>query len=273
RFAEMIHRERQRLALPPDYAARIEKLGAESHWQMTQESQQDDAEFRRTPNAIKGRRSLQLRGAATLVDEADDNRSVRISEDGEFGCLIEANGNQRPFVGDFTLSMFVQPTRLHSGTILVGRRWSGPDEGLSLVASLYTPPGRLARHGGSFPRPGMITRVSDPPRWQHGREDMIEHVMMPLRWSHLTLRRQHDRLSLWINGRSIHERTVAQATPDFKTLVFGSNNANVNTSDWVQRVWVGYIDEIVLFDRALDDNELVLLLGVPNLEGSSTKSL
>jgi len=76
------------------------------------------------------------------------------------------------------------------------------------------------------------------------------------RWCHIAVTREGDVTRLWVDGRPIAERVEAFAFLSLPHMPF-----TIGRNPWQNRPWVGRIDEVGLFRRALDADELHALMG------------
>ena len=147
---------------------------------------------------------------------------------------------------DFTISLYVKPVNINSTQdILFKKEGCNPDNVLSID---YSPASNFIS--------GIVSENASK------AANVGSNLDFGSCWQHIILKREGNRSALYINGQLKQESTASTRVDlsNNAVLSMGPNVAICPTS----RAFNGYVDELRIYDRALDDDELEELYFAPD---------
>ena len=148
---------------------------------------------------------------------------------------------------DFTVSLYVKPLSINSAQdILFKKEACGPDNVLSIE---YSPASNFIS--------GIISENASK------SANVGSNLEFGNCWQHIVLIRKGNRSSLYINGELKQENTASTRVDLSNNAVLSMGGPNVAICP-TSRAFNGYVDELRIYDRALDDDELEDLYFAPD---------
>lgn len=252
-FATAISMGLDRLELDDQYRHAVLESRPSLYWSFSEESQDAD-------NGV-GDIGLQPREVG-LVGSANygDNSAVAFGSR-SFPCAVLSDGlwPDEP-LDDYSIEFWVKPNHYHCGAVLslFGERTRNGQYGHGVLVEIggpynfgtLTPVGRL-RYLHRNP-------VSTEPRV--GNSCFADTPYRLRRWHHVVARKQAEEMSLFVNGALQATAQDPKPLPSNLHLLIGQLyppedlDSELST---LHRPFVGQVDEVALYDRALKDEEIV----------------
>lgn len=232
------------LSLRPSYAQAVLASSPAGYWRF------EEAPGDEVPNEIAGGPSLRRTGSVPL--EGDGNRSAvfRPSADPQHFVLGEA-WTIAP-QGDYALELWMASDMARHATavgLIVRNGVPGADHLLVLETSsvssfLAHPPGAL-RYLHRWPPGGS------------GGVNLFSRSLAPARWYHCVAQKRGSRMELYVDGERAGDAALDSADAgSVYDLVLGQLRPAVPITVGKARPFVGRLDELAIYDRALSSEEV-----------------
>lgn len=233
-----------RIHVSPDYVAAIEAAQPVAYYRF----EDDDAS--RVPNEMGARHALAIAGDGVRVVHRDGDGVAEFVIRDDAACFTAVE----PFdelAGDYSFEVWVKPSHFQWGTIAALVQRDVDEQGeVDLHAML------LELHGANAPPEGMSKAIRflhrSPPSDQQGGTSCFSSVFYRAQvWQHLAVTKDGEWMRLYINGEQVAEARDATDLPAGLNLIIGQL-----FSFGTVRPFVGHLDELAVYDRALSLDEI-----------------
>jgi hypothetical protein len=247
-YPEIKQAPRPLLALSPSYPLEVMTMGPLGYWRF------EGIRNSEVADEVVGGARLQVAGTAGIARESGGNHSGELTrcESVEF---FQIPGRVAPMLqGDFTVGLFAQFEWLQNFALLSAMRYDEGIQGNSFILQSYASFRRSGLNGT-----GLHAVLRDPPAWDGGTEIYGNTLLRPRHWHHIAATRKGDRLTLYLDGAVVGQELVGSMPLDSQQMFVGRLNGNAAQSRMEARGFVGYLDELAIFPRALSETEILRL--------------
>ena len=182
----------------------------------------------------------------------EGNRAVELGMNAHHGSIVAAESWDNVLAGDFTIELWMKPSHHHLGS-MVG------------FVGEFDPMVQRNKHGVLLETCGP----SGPSDWLRVRQLRFLHRSQLTansadgvscfsersydvrRWQHVVAVKRDDELRLYVDGELVQTARDDQPTPQGLQLVIGQLY-----TETVERFFIGQLDEVAIYDRALDAGEV-----------------
>jgi hypothetical protein len=252
------------LRITPEYVSAIRAAKPVAYWRFEGDA---DGVMR---NEMSDRFRCRMVGDAVRWHTGEGNSTAEFGMTAGPGYLISDDVLDGVIDDDYTLEAWVKPTYFHNGALISLIQWS-PSESpldrhrlhLELVGPSPGVPSSILRSQEGHP--GRI-------RFIHQASACYSEAPYRVRaWQHIAAVRNHSLMQLYVDGK------VAAAAEDASSLGTGLRvmmgqlfPRNPHMKDEVSaRLFVGELDEVALYNRALDGKEIHKHVDLAGLESYS----
>jgi len=232
-----------RLALKAGYPEMVKRMGPSCYWRF-----EFLDEGRLVRNDVENAPDLFCHGAASISEEAHGNHAGLLTGPGFFTAGEEMKSRLQK---DWTISFFVRFQWMQNFALIAAQKFSPELKGHSFLLQAYSSFSQSGLNGT-----GLHAVVRDPPAWDGGVEVFGNTLLSPRCWHHIAAVRKGGELALFQNGKPAGRQTVSDAGLKFDSFFVGRLNGNPDQSRVRARRLVGRIDELAVFNRALEEGEI-----------------
>ena len=235
--------DRDLLNIPDGYTERIAQLKPQGHWRF------EAIKNGGVENSTGPAPALSAIGTANILEETNNNHSGNLNNlsSRELFTLSKA---PKLISNDFSFSLFFQVDWLNTFNLVSASSFNDNDRGYSFLLQTYS----------DFDILGVGTGIRsvyrEIPAWEGGSDVYGHRLLVPLRWYNITVTRKNDILSIYLDGQLIGKNQVETGPIKFDELYFGRITSNKKMSRRHAKGLVGRIDELMIFDRALTQEEI-----------------
>lgn len=226
-----------------DYPQRVLALRPSGYWRFSQMiSGKTLSELPEVP-------PMEVVGDATLTAQASDNWAGELFGNDRIGAF---RPHFRPdmMANDFTITFWVQARSQRSGALISATR--SDDREKAFFFLLLASPDRIGTDAGLRLQLGLNhAEDTDKPNYFTCSE-----LMKPGDWHHIAAVRERLILRLYLDGKEIGSGPSPEGKPAFTRMLLGRLNAVSTKSGTKARAFDGCIDELAMFERALDGNDI-----------------
>ncbi|MDH3582718.1 MAG: LamG domain-containing protein [Phycisphaerae bacterium] len=248
RFVRVAPLKERGLPVTAAYVRTIEKARPLAYWRFEQ------IENGHVQNHVSAAHSAMVVGEVELTDHAL-NRSAVLRRDANGQCLVVADRFEGFNQGDYTVEMWLNPAAVRQSAVATFRRTTDvtdkkgrPRHDRLAVVDLMSQNKKYVNAGGVLrfmhrkQATGKMTRYFA----------YTKATYTPGRWHHVVAVKKGKQLSIYLNGK-LHRRVKDETRPDDEAyqMVIGRL-----LPDKSQRQFVGQLDEVAVYDRALSDQEI-----------------
>ena len=243
RFTPQVAMNNDFLAVTPEYVEEVVNAAPVAYWRF-EETANGVVKNEMGP-AYKGR----VRGTLNWAGPAG-NHVIELGLTENPGSMLVDESWDDVLSGDFSIEFWMKPSHHHLGS-MVG------------FVGAFDPAMRRNTHGVLVEINGPVSHVSPSVnrlRFLHRSplsaaptKDASCYSQMPYaarQWQHVVATKEGDQLRLYVNGTLVDSAQNAKATPNGLQLVIGQLY-----TDALDRFFVGQLDEIAIYDRALSLGE------------------
>ncbi|HYF01625.1 MAG TPA: LamG-like jellyroll fold domain-containing protein [Planctomycetota bacterium] len=232
------------LALRPSYAQAVLASAPAGYWRF------EEAPGDEVPNEIAGGPSLRRTGSVPL--EGDGNRSAVFRPSAEPQHFVLSEPWTIAPQGDYALELWMASDMARHATavgLIVRDGVPGADHLLVLETSsvssfLAHPPGAL-RYLHRWPPGGS------------GGVNLFSRSLAPARWYHCVAQKRGSRMELYVDGERAGDAALDSADAgSVYDVVLGQLRPVVPITVGKARPFVGRLDELAIYGRALDPDEI-----------------
>lgn len=228
----------------PQYGAKIAAAQPTAYYRF------EDQDAAVVKNEMGPRHALSIEGDGVRIASRDGNGVAEFVLREEAACLT----SPEPFDelnGDYTVEMWVKPSHFQWGTLA------------ALLERDYDDQGEIDRHamivelqGANAPPEGIAKSVRflhrSPPSEERGGTSCFSSAFYRAQaWQHVAAVKRGDQLNLFLNGELVASAVDATYLPKGLQLVVGQL-----FSFGTVRPFVGHIDELAIYARALTIDEI-----------------
>jgi hypothetical protein len=180
----------------------------------------------------------------------EGNRAIEFGVTSEPGSLIVAESWDEVLDGDFALEAWIKPSHYHLGSIVgfIGEfDWQDRrnKHGVLLEVNGTSQPSNIHQ-------PQRIRFLHRPVLGVEGGVSCYsDRSYQPRLWQHVAAVREGDKLRLYMDGALVREAEDRERIPLGLHLVMGQLY-----TETVERFFIGYVDEVAIYDRALTAEEV-----------------
>lgn len=249
-FASQLTMVSDRLRIPPAYTREVMRAAPLMYWRF------EDASDGTIRNEV-GDRFQGIVAGAPEWSVQDGNRAI------EFGtgltseslrAYVEASDTLGDSIDDsYTVELWVKPSHYHLGTLVSLVRNPPPDSQPGLHGMLLELGGPLITPS-TIEHPGRIRFLHRAPPSNDPETGTSIFSKSPYelrRWAYLVATKQGPDMRLYVNGRQVAEAEDDARLPEDLVLLIGQLDRH---RGW--RRFVGQLDELAVYDRALSDSEI-----------------
>jgi hypothetical protein len=245
-FAEERSMSTDRLDLGRGYAEQVLASKPVSYWrfaEITNDSFQ---------NEVKDGLLLLLGGDVATVVQGR-NRVIEFGMTRRSGYLYTEDMWPQQPLGEFSLEVWVKPSHFHNSAVFGLVSWDKADTHRERHAMLLELGGPERLFDTSALPNSLRYLLRDPPSGIPDFEfgSSIQNVYQVRRWQHIAYVKHSDQLKLYFNGKQIASEECQGVLTAGQRLVCGSLYFHR-----VARPFVGQLDELALYDRALSNKEV-----------------
>jgi hypothetical protein len=244
-YPEIKQPPRPTLALPSSYAAEVMAMGPTGYWRFEEIRSQE------VPDEVPNGARLQAYGSAAIASESGGNHSGELTKPEHTEFFQIPSRNVPMLRGDFCISFFAQFNWLQNFALISAVRHDRRTQGNSFILQSYAAFRRSGLNGT-----GLHAVLRDPPAWEGGVEVFGNTLLRPSYWHHFAVTREGDQVTLYLDGALVGRETTGSMPLDYRQIFVGRLNGNASQSRMEARGFVGHIDELAIFSRALSNEEL-----------------
>jgi Concanavalin A-like lectin/glucanases superfamily len=248
-FTPQVSMQSDFLAVGPDYVREIHEASPLAYWRFERESRRSDQNGELVLNDVSDRFHGRLRGKVRWVGP-EGNQAIEFGVTPEPGSMVVDESWSEALDGDFTLESWIKASHYHLGSILgfIGEfDWQDRrnKHGILLEVGGTSQP-------SSIHQPERIRFLHRPKLGvQGGVACFSERPYQPRRWQHIAAVRDGDHLRLYLDGELVSSAKDASRMTLGLQLVLGQLY-----TETVERFFVGHVDEVAIYDRALKETEI-----------------
>jgi hypothetical protein len=247
-FAAQVSMASDGLAITPEYVKAIKKAEPVGYWRFERDK------WPVVPNAMGGGPACQATGALGRAN-FHGNQSIEFGLSDQFSEVL-STGPIDPSIHDsYSVEFWMKPSHYHVGAVisLVG---DTPNE------SGILPHGMLIELGGSgkiptaVHHPGCIRYLHRSPAGNETQSGTSCYSKTPYtlrKWQHVVATKDGPNMRLYINGDQVAEGEDSSDLPAGLRLLVGRLYPDRGV-----RPFIGQLDELALYDRALRPEEISL---------------
>ncbi len=227
------------------YVHEIERAAPVGYWRFEGEGEA------RTANHLPGGAPLEVKGEVGWVGP-EGNQAAEFGMSPHAGSLISSWNWDDAFAGDFSVELWMKPSHYHYGAMI---GFAGP----------YDPQTRLNSYGfgielggtylvNSFQKPRQVRSFYRAPLGIAGGPSVYSgeaNEYRARRWQHVVMVHRDSQLELYLDGKQVDSTPAPGPTPPGLQLLLGQLFTNS-----VARPFVGDLDEVAIYDRALEAEEI-----------------
>ena len=254
-----------RLAIPDDYVTAVRRARPLAYWRF--ESDHDGV----VRNEIEDRLHLRIHGNVGWCDYVG-NRAIEFGSGQNSGKLYSDDALDGAISKEFSLEAWVKPSHIHTASIVSLANWS--TDGTELprhlaMLELRGPTGPFLReqpdslqrspmHPRLYPeRTRFLYRSPPGSDGNIGTSAYSKESYVTRQWQHLVGIHQGRELRLYLNGKLISTaEDHSEPTIEKMKILIGQLHPPVGGLPRDRRAFVGELDEVAIYGRALSDSEI-----------------
>jgi len=238
RFVQPPRVEARPLRLSADYARAVQQAGPWSYWRF------DQVTADRVANAMEGGPPLRVFGTVAFREVGPGNRAAFLDPRGNEPYLQTETLWAGP-TGEYALE-FLFSSEQYKNSALVGLL-TPEDHHLALVELTARDPEHLVH------KPGTLRYVQRVPPATYGGVNLFStRVFFPYRWHHIVAQYRAGRMEMYIDGVLAAAAAADRPQQGFPChILLGWLRHHPDPPEDVRSL-AGYLDEVAVYDRALD---------------------
>jgi hypothetical protein len=249
RFPSQVSMQSDFLLVGPKYVNEIKRAAPIAYWRFEQTSVRSNAHSETLPNEMGDRFGGRIRGKVRWVGP-EGNQAIEFGVTPEPGSMVVEESWDDLLDGNFTLEAWIKPSHYHLGSILgfIGEfDWADHRNkhgvllevcGTSQPSTIHQPERLRFLHRPTLGMGGGVQCFS-------------KRSYQTRRWQHVAGVRDGDDLRLYLDGELVASDRDPDRMPAGLQLVLGQLY-----SETVERFFVGHVDEVAIYDRALTAEEI-----------------
>lgn len=230
------------------------------------ESQLDDVTF---PNRAGSSFPAKVHGQIRPSDEHGGNRFIVLGESEEGGWIESPETWKKDDAAPFTIELWARPDLIHWGH-LVNLRVDEPTDSVTGRApigplSYFSLEITHTREFQPLPPEPSVRSTFRSPATEHPTLTTLDGVnaqlvspqrYLPGKWHHLVARVDRGEFALFIDGKPVSRH--ATTAPHFEDVDLGLRVGALRPQRGIHRQFVGALDEVAIYARALSDYEVAV---------------
>jgi hypothetical protein len=249
RFTPQVSMQSDFLAVDAEYVNEIKESGPVAYWRFEQDRRRVDSAGEVVVNEIADRFNGRIRGKVRWVGPVG-NQAIEFGLSPEPGSMVVDQSWDEVLDGDYSMEAWIKPSHYHLGSILgfIGEfDWKDHrnKHGLLLEVGGTSQP-------SSIHRPERIRFLHRPILGvQGGAQCFSDRSYCTRKWQHVVALREGADLRLYLDGELVANNKDSSNMPLGLQLVLGQLY-----SETVERFFIGHVDEVAIYDRALQGEEV-----------------
>jgi hypothetical protein len=253
-----------RLLINDHYVQTIREAHPVAYWRF------EEPESKVVRNAMSDRFHCRVVGDPIRWHSYRGNHYAEFGATTEAGCLISDDTFDEVLDKHYSVEAWTKPSHFHHGTIFSLLQYSAIEPTidfqhsmvLELVGAVGGRPLMAAGVPGvtpTWPRyPGRIRFVHrNPPGSVGGKACYSESAYALRKWQHVVCTKDESALRLYIDGKLVtREADASELAPGVRALI-GQLRPHDSNRLVAERPFIGELDEIAVYDRALSAEELL----------------
>lgn len=233
------------LAVTPEYIRAIEKSSPVAYWRF------EGAHDGKVRNHMQDHFHASIHGEVDWIGPPG-NQAVEFGMASTPGFLIVDDSWDETLQDDFSIELWMKPSHYHYGTMLgfvgeVDAETRRNSFGLALeLGGTY--------FSTSYQRPRQIRCLFRTPLGMGGGPSVYSgesNEYLTRRWQHVVVVREGATLGLYLDGTRVNSIKFQGKAPQGLRLLLGQLY-----TDSVSRPFIGDLDEVAIYDRALEEGEI-----------------
>jgi hypothetical protein len=255
RFVTHVDMAASRLDITDDYIAAICKAKPIGYWRF----ESDAGGIVR--NEMADRFHCRIHGDGLRWRSYGGNRAAEFGsrfESGEFGSLMSDESLGRAISDDYSLEVWIKPSHCHRSAFFSLITEPKPFPAPVSVGLLFELQGPVENHDSTLFHSGEVRFLHRNPPGASGGKQCYSDIRYALRkWQHVVGVKHGADMRLYLDGKLV--ATIEDSTPlsaEMRILI-GQLYPHDPARSFIMRPFVGELDEIALYDRALTEKEVV----------------
>jgi hypothetical protein len=249
-FASQVPMAADELDISKEYVETIRKANPVCYWRF--EGDEEDI----VRNVMSDHLNFRIIGNGLRWRSYPGNRAIEFGSTREVGYLLTYDTIDGLFKDDYTVEMWVKPSHSHHGalmSLMLDPLRSSQAVGCGLLLELRGPayafqslyPGRL-----------RFLHRSSPRSHSSGTSVYSGQPYEPRKWQHIVARKQDDSMELYLNGQLAGGKEDPTNLADRMRILVGQLYPIYQPGGAVTRPFMGELDEMAVYNRALSVDEL-----------------
>jgi hypothetical protein len=249
RFNAKVSMQSDFLAVGPEYVQEIRNAAPVAYWRFDKEHRSSDDAGEIVLNEISDRFNGRIRGKVHWVGP-EGNQAIEFGITPEPGSMVVDGSWDEVLDGDYTLEAWIKPSHYHLGSIMgfIGEfDWQDHrnEHGVLLEVGGTSPPSTIHQ-------PEKIRFLHRPNMGVLGGVSCFSNrSYKPRQWQHVVAVREGNQLRLFLDGQLVASGKEPAKMRLGLQLVLGQLY-----SETVERFFIGHMDEVAIFGRALNVDEI-----------------
>jgi hypothetical protein len=253
------------LEVTPEYVREVEQASPVGYWRFEGEGEQ------RTANHVAGHAPLEVKGEVQWVGP-EGNQAIEFGMAPSAGWLLSSESWDETLADDFSVELWMKPSHYHYGAMIgfagpydQRRRMNSYGVGIELGGTYLANSYQKPRQVRSFYRAPL--GIAGGPSVYSGEANEYR----ARRWQHVVSVHQGSRIALYLDGKLVDTNVAPGPIPQGLQLLLGQLY-----TESVSRPFVGDLDEVAIYDRALEAEEIERhynLLRSNNAQGQPLRDL
>jgi hypothetical protein len=249
-FTPQVSMQSDFLAVDSEYVNEIRSAKPLAYWRFEQEDRLIDDQGEIVLNEMGDRFHGRLKGKVRWAGP-QGNQAIEFGVTPEPGSMVVEDSWDEVLDGDFTVEAWIKASHYHLGSILgfIGEfDWQDRrnEHGVLLEVGGTSQPSTIHQ-------PERIRWLHRPKLGVHGGVACFsDRSYQPRRWQHIVAVRHGDSLRLYLDGEQVASATDPERMALGLQLVLGQLY-----TETVERFFIGHVDEVVIYDRALEDSQIM----------------
>ncbi len=245
RFTPQMSMSNDFLLVTPEYVQAVKSAQPVAYWRF------EEARGGQITNEMGAGHHGRIKGEVGRAGP-EGNRAVELGLSTVQGSILDADPWDDVFDGDFTIELWMKPNHQHLGSMVgfVGqfdREVRRNTHGILLEACGPANPSSVLRVN----RLRFLHRAELTSDGSHGVNCFSPEPYELRKWQHVAAVRRGNQLCLYMDGALVQQAEDDSPTPQGLQLVIGQLY-----TESVERSFIGYLDEVAVYDRALDATEV-----------------
>jgi hypothetical protein len=269
RFATRDSMAASRLNITNRYVEEIQKARPLAYWRF------EDDEGSVIRNTMGDKLACRMYGEGVRLRPYPDNRTVEFGATSGYGYVMSDENLNAEIGDDYSVEAWIKPSHLHQGACFLlideSPKTSPPPVRAGLSIQLRGPANRR-----QMAAPGRIRFTHRNPPADAGGTTCLSSAPYELRrWQHVVAVKKGSTMQLYLNGQVVSNGRNSTELAAGMRVLMGQLHPHDPMRPVVVRPFVGEMDEVAIYDRALGEREIVkhYELGRPDSEPPGNQSV